>query len=504
MVKLDGKNMTISDIIRIIDGEKVQLTPGAIKAVKKSRKYIEDTLKNKDKTIYGINTGFGDLAGTRIKNSEIELLQENLILSHACGTGPLLDISETRGSMALRINTLARGVSGVKIETLNLMCDMLNHGIHPEIPSQGSVGASGDLAPLAHMACALIGVGKVEYKGKTIESAEALKKAGLKKLTLGAKEGLCLINGTQVMTAILAIVLNDAFKLVTLANLSAAMSLESLLGTIISCDKRLHEARPHSGQSICASEIRKAVEGSNILTSHEHCEEVQDAYSLRCTPQVHGAVLDTLEHAKKVLEIEINSATDNPLVFADSDAIISGGNFHGEPIAMIGDFTGIAIAELGSISERRIDRLVNPHTNKLEPFLVKNSGVNSGLMIPQYVAASLVSENKVLSHPACVDSIPTSGGKEDHVSMGTIAARKAKQILTNVKTVICIELFASSQAQDLRKPLKPGKLTEWMKKEIRKVSPFIEKDRFFYTDLNAIKSHVMNDKFLTKTVNKFK
>lgn len=492
---LDGRSLTLDQVAALAGGGCATLSPASRKAVRDARSAVEKVLSTPGAVVYGINTGFGDLSSVRIPHEDLCALQRNLVLSHACGVGAPLSVPEARAALALRANALARGNSGIREETLELLIECLNRGVVPRIPEQGSVGASGDLAPLSHMAAVLIGEGSCLDGQTVLPARKALARAGLRPAVLEAKEGLSLINGTQVMTAILALVVHEARDVWRVANLIAACSVEALLGTPCAFDPRIHAVRPHEGQRRCAADLVAALAGSPIVASHRDCGEVQDAYSLRCIPQVHGAVFDALAHARDVLETEFNSATDNPLVFARDGAILSGGNFHGEPVALVADYAAIALAELGSISERRTDRLVNPSTNRSAPFLAKESGLHSGLMVPQYVAAALVSENKGLAHPASVDSIPTSGGKEDHVSMGTIGARKARRILSHVKTILAVEALCAAQALDLRLPRKPARLTRMLRDAVREASPFLDRDRFLHDDLVAVEARLFGTDF---------
>ncbi|MBO8153146.1 histidine ammonia-lyase [Thermovirga sp.] len=479
-LKLNGHSLKISDVVDVArNGKKVVLDDSAIAFVERGAKMVESWVAE-GKSIYGITTGFGDLASTMIPPEKSRQLQENLLKSHACGVGEPFPEDVTRAIMLLRINTLIRGFSGISLKTLNQLVSFLNEGIHPLIPAQGSVGASGDLCPLSHLAAALLGIGDVIYKGRRMPATKAMEEAGLKPINLGPKEGLALNNGTTAMAGIATLAIYDAFTVAKTADIAAALSLEALTGVPYAFDPRTHELRPHEGQKKVAENIRTLIEGSEIVEKYKHAR-VQDAYSLRCVPQVHGASRDTLDFIAQKMQIEINSVTDNPLIFPADGEAISGGNFHGQPIALSMDFFGIAMAEIGNISERRTARLVDHKLSYgLPPFLVKNSGVNSGFMIPQYVAAALVSENKVLAHPSSVDSIPTSANQEDHVSMGMYAARKARTILENVKKVLAIELLTAAQGVDFRKPLKLGKGTSTAYETIRARVPFVEEDEFLH------------------------
>lgn len=488
---VNGENLTIQDIVKVaVMGEKVQLSPESIQKIQKSRKYVEQIIQ-KDDIVYGVTTGFGKFCNVVISPEDTRKLQLNLIRSHSVGIGEYFPEEVVRAMMLLRINALAKGYSGIRLSTLQTMLDMLNKGVIPRVPSQGSLGASGDLVPLAHMVLVMIGEGEAVYKGEVLPGEKAMEIAGIKSISLEAKEGLALINGTQAMSAVGSLALAKAVNLSKTADICGALTLEALNGIIDAFDEKVQGVRPHSGQKLCAANIKKLLEGSEFITRQGEFK-VQDAYVLRCMPQVHGAVKDALWHVKRVMEIEINSATDNPLIFPDDGAVISGGNFHGEPVAINMDYMGIAVSELASISERRIERLVNPNLNEgLPAFLTGNGGLNSGLMISQYTAASLVSENKVLAHPASVDSIPSSANQEDHVSMGTIAARKAMKIVENTQNVLAIELLCATQAIDLRRAKmgrskKLGKGTQVVYELVRKQVPQIEEDRVLSEDVKTL------------------
>ena len=448
---------------------------------------VVDEIVAGNKVAYAITTGVGKLSDVRIAGEQIRELQVNLVRSHAVGVGDPLAVAETRAMMLLRANSLAKGHSGVRAVIIDTLCEMLNRGVTPFVPSQGSVGASGDLAPLAHLALALIGEGECfDEKGQRVPSAEALKRAQIKALVLESKETISLINGTQAMLAVGTLALLAAETLVDSADVIGGLSCDALKGTDAAFDERIHKARPHSGQIKTAANLRRMLEGSQIRESHRECGRVQDAYSLRCIPQVHGAVRDTLAHCRNVFEIEANSAVDNPLVFITGNSegdVISGGNFHGEPLAFALDFLAIALSALAGISERRIERLVNPALSEgLPPFLAPGAGLNSGFMMPQVTAAALVSENKVLAHPASVDSITTSGNKEDYVSMGMTAAIKLRRIVENTRNVLAIEAMAVAQALDFLAPLKTSKRGQAAHAAIRSVSAAMDKDRVMYPD----------------------
>lgn len=483
-----GRTLDIDHVIRVArHSQSVQLDDSARARVRQSRAYIEQLLQQ-DQVVYGVTTGFGKFAQVRISPYDTRLLQRNLLLSHAMGVGEPLPTEIVRAMMLLRAHSLALGYSGVREGVIALLLEMLNRGVHPIVPSQGSVGASGDLAPLAHMCLPMIGEGWAEYQGHIMTGEMALRQAGLEPLILEAKEGLALINGTQAMTAIGALTLYDALELCTLADIAGAMSLEALKGSLKPFDSRVVAVRPHPGAGIVAENFRKLGANSPIHKSHEHCDKVQDAYSLRCIPQVHGASRDALAHCKAVIEREINSATDNPLVFAEDEIVISAGNFHGQPVALAMDYAKIAIAELANISERRIEYLLDPALSGLPAFLARQGGLNSGLMISQYTAASLVSENKVLAHPASVDSIPTSANQEDHVSMGATSARQARMILENARWVIAIEFVVSAQALEFHKPLSPGPGVRSALEAIRRVVPPLDADRLLTPDIEAVRA----------------
>ncbi|NLS45492.1 MAG: histidine ammonia-lyase [Firmicutes bacterium] len=481
---IDGMTLTYKDVVGVARHKKrAGIAPGVRERVVESRATIESVLQQ-DTVIYGVNTGFGHLAKVRISRSELGRLQENLIMSHASGTGSMLPDEVVRAMTLLRANSLAKGLSGVRYELIEALVDLVNHDICPLIPEQGSLGASGDLAPLAHLALALLGKGKVRMGSTLMDADEALRQAGISRTMLAPKEGLGLINGTQGMTAIGAIALYDAMLLAVTADAVACLSIQALRGIPDSFRPCVHQARPHPGQIECAEFISKLLDGSG-LTSAPGEFRVQDAYSLRCIPQVHGAVRDVLGYIKDLLDREINSASDNPLVFPDGN-IISAGNFHGQPIAFAMDFLSIALSELGSISERRIERLLNPVLSEMPAFLTSDSGINSGFMIPHYTAASLVSENKVLCTPASIDSIPVSAAQEDHVSMGMIAARKARKIVNNVACILAIELMCACQAVEFRNPEKLTPQTRGIYDLVRGVVPPLSDDRRLYPDIHRI------------------
>ncbi len=495
MIKIDGNSLTLNDVVAVCrSGETVALDENAIDEVQKSRAYVERIVKE-NRVVYGITTGVGELSNHFISPNDVEILQRNLVRSHATNVGSPFSEEVVRGAILLRANALAKGFSGVRLEVIQRLLSLLNENVYPFIPSQGSVGASGDLSPLAHLALVLVGEGECLVDGKRVASKKVLKSKGIDPIVLQAKEGLALINGTQFMSSIGCLVVQEAEQLMKNAQIAGAMSLEALKGTSRAFDEKVHAVRPHPGQILCAGNIRRIVEGSAIVASHGDCEKVQDAYTLRCIPQVYGSIIDSIENAKRVLLVEINSATDNPLIFAEQNEVISGGNFHGEPLAFILDFLGITLSEIGSISERTIDRLVNPHVSGLPPFLSSKSGLNSGFMISQYTAAALVSENKVLAHPASVDSIPTSAGQEDHVSMGSISAKHARQILKNVENVVSIEMLAAAQGIDFH-DLAPGAGTKAAHAVIRKHVPHVDDDRVMYTDIEIARDLLVSGEII--------
>ena len=465
------------------------LDAGARARVAASRKVVEDVLK-KDEPVYGINTGFGELARVRIPHDKLAELQRNLVLSHATGTGAMLGDKTTRLILTLKIIGLARGFSGVRWQVIEQLKNFLDFDLLPQIPAKGSVGASGDLAPLAHLACALIGVGQVRYRGYEMDAALALERAGLKPLMLEAKEGLALINGTQVSTALALQGLWATENIFAAALVSGALTTDAILGSDTPFDPRIHAVRGHPGQADAAKALRSLMAGSEIRASHENCDRVQDPYSIRCQPQVMGACLDVLRNAAAVLQIEANAVSDNPLVFAKDGEILSGGNFHAEPVALAADNLALALAEIGALAERRIALLIDKHLSNLPAFLVKDGGLNSGFMIAHVTAAALASENKSLAHPASVDSLPTSANQEDHVSMATFAARRLSDMHDNTCGIIGIELLAAAQGIEFRRPLKSSKVLEAELAAIREQVPPYDKDRFFAPDIAAARALV--------------
>ncbi len=462
-----------------------ELSARSRQRVTEFRQQVEAALLS-GRTYYGINTGFGYLADVRIDDDKLARLQENLVRSHACGVGDYLESNLVRSLLFLRAHTFSIGHSGISLDCLSSIIRCIEHDILPQIPAQGSVGASGDLAPLAHLALGLMGEGQVRYKGEVMSAAEAYKKAQLKPHVLGPKEGLSLINGTHFMCSVAAIAVEEAKILASSADIIAALSLDALRGTLSAFDARIHAVRPHVGQAQSAARIRSLFnEPDSIVESHVDCSRVQDPYSFRCVPQVHGATHDTIAFVEEKINIELNSVTDNPLCFGP-DTILSGGNFHGQPLALVMDFLGIAMAEIGSISERRIEKLTNPNMSGLPAFLSRESGLNSGYMIPHVVAAALVSENKILAHPASVDSIPTSADKEDHVSMGPIAALKARRIQKNIAHVLAIELLSACQGLDLLLPLEPNPSLKRIYDAVRQISPSMDCDRSLHEEIKAL------------------
>ena len=475
LITIDGHSLTLEDVGAVANGARVAIGDGVLERVSASRAVVEQIVTG-DAAVYGINTGFGKLSDMRIRAEDLRALQLNLVRSHSCGVGEPLSREATRSMLLLRANVLAKGFSGVRPIVLETLVAMINHDVLPVVPAKGSVGASGDLAPLAHLALGAIGEGMVVYGGARVPAAAAMSAAGIAPLQLEAKEGLALLNGTQAMTAVGALALLDIEALARAADVIGAMSLEALQGTPVAFDPRIHAARAHDGQNAVAANLREILSGSGIRESHRDCSRVQDAYSLRCMPQVHGAVRDASAHARRVLETEFNSATDNPLVFPDTGEVLSGGNFHGEPVALVLDYLAIAVTELASISERRVERLVNPDLSGLPAFLIRDAGTNSGLMIAQVAAVALLAENKVLAHPASVDSLPTSANKEDHVSMGMTSALKLSTCVENVRSVLAIEALCAAQGIDFLAPLEPAPRVARAHARIRDEVPFFEHD----------------------------
>ncbi len=491
-IVLNGNALTLEEMQQVgRNCAHVELAESARGRIAASRAVVESILRT-GRTIYGVNTGFGKLAEVGIPPEHLAQLQTNLVRSHACGLGEPLSQTESRAMMLLRANVLAKGFSGVRVELVELLIAMLNSGVHPVIPSRGSVGASGDLAPLAHLALVLIGEGEAQFKGERMFGAQALAAAGLKPIQLAAKEGLALLNGTQAMTSVGANAVLDAERLTRLASMAGAMTLEALKGTPVAFDERIHAARPHAGQIAAAEFLMRLLAESEIRDSHRNGDpRVQDAYCLRCMPQVHGAVLGVLAHARLVLETESGSATDNPLVFGGAEPgagdVISGGNFHGAPLSYVFDYVSIALTDLASMSERRIDRLVNPDINEgLPAFLCADAGLSSGYMIAHVTAAALLNECKVLAHPSSTDSVPTSGGKEDHVSMGMTGALKLRRIVDNVEWILAIELLCAAQGLDFRMPLRPSRTLQQAHALIRTRVAHLDEDREPHPDIRAL------------------
>ena len=497
MIRLNGHDLTIKDVVTVARrDEPIGLERGAAHAVDAAAKYVRQLVASAE-PVYGVTTGFGDLASVRVSPEDSRQLQRNLVRSHAVGTGDPLPDEVVRAILLLRANTLAAGRSGVRTDTIELLIDMLDRGVLPIVPEHGSVGASGDLAPLAHLALVLMGEGEALYEGERVAGAEALHRAGLKPLTLEPKEGLSLINGTQVMTAIACLALHDAEILAATADIVGAMSAEALRATDRAWDTALHQTRPYPGQLRVAANLRALTEGSPIVASHRSNDpRVQDAYSIRCMPQVHGAVRDSLAHVRRVLEVEINSVTDNPVVFPELGRVISGGNFHGEPVAIVSDLATIAVTELADISEARIERLMDPHFSNLPAFLTPKPGLNSGLMVTQYGAAALLTELRLLSAPASVHSIPTSAGMEDHVSMGVHAARKLRRAVRIAADLLATEALVAAQGLDLV-GIEPAAPVADALRVVREVSPRLLDDRSLASDISRIGELIRSEALLT-------
>ncbi len=496
-MQLTGRSLSLSEIARVaLDPVRVELASSIHGRVQESRNVIE-RIVGQGGVVYGVSTGFGKLSDIRIATGELRQLQLNLVRSHACGVGRPLSEPEVRAMMLLRANVLALGFSGIRLSVIELLVEMLNRGVHPVIPEKGSVGASGDLAPLAHLALSLIGEGEAFYKDERMTSAEALRNAGLEPATLEAKEGLALLNGTQAMHSVGGLALFRAKRLSRVADVAGAMTLEALRGTPAAFDERIQKARPHLGQQAVAAHLLELLRESEIRQSHLSDDpRVQDAYSLRCMPQVHGAVRGALAHCEDVMRVESASATDNPLVFSESGDVISGGNFHGAPLALALDYAAIAVTDLISISERRIDRLVNPDSNEgLPPFLARRPGIESGFMIVHVAAAALLNEAKILAHPASIDSVPTSGGKEDHVSMGMTGALKLRTIVDNAEHAIAIELLTAAEALEHRRPLKAGIGVERAFEVVRSISPAVTEDRSLSDDIARVALAIRDGRF---------
>ncbi len=496
MIEINGSNLDIYSFSKVVkDYELIEVSKSSKELVQVARKYVEEVIESEVPT-YGINTGFGNLSVVSIKKNDVSKLQENLIKSHACGVGEPFSEMVVRGMLLLRINALIKGFSGIRLNVIEKMVEFLNKNLIPVVYSQGSLGASGDLAPLSHMALPLIGIGEVYYKNQRMDALEGLRLANIKPLkNLQAKEGLSLINGTQAMTSVAGIAILEAQKLVKLSEHVLALTMEALTGIDDVFFNKIHTLRNQPGQIQVAKDMLKILDESKLITKQGE-KRIQDAYSLRCSPQVIGASLDAVNYCKIVIESEMNAVTDNPLVFAEEKRVISAGNFHGQPIALVMDYLSNSMSELANISERRLERMVNSNlSNGLPAFLVKNPGINSGFMIVQYSAASLVSENKSLSHPASVDSIPSSANQEDHVSMGTIGARKARQIIGNSEKVLAMELFTALQAIDFRDISKMSSSTKKIYEFIRKNVPFIEEDVIMYKSIHKVQELINTDEF---------
>lgn len=488
-ISLNGQSLTIDQVHQVAHAKggsvKLSIDSKAMEKMKASRAFVFDIVK-KGAPVYGINTGFGALSSMHIAEKDLATLQVNLIRSHCTGVGKPFSREVTRAIMLLRANCLTSGFSGVEPSTVELLLDFLNNDITPVVPEKGSVGASGDLAPLSHIALALIGEGEVEYQGKIVNSDVAIKTIGKKAAVLGPKDGLALINGTACMAALGALAVFEARQIMKLADICATLTMDGVKGTDKAYNPKITMLKPHPGQIACMENLNKLVAGSKLKDSHPDCHKVQDPYSLRCVPQVHGACRQTLIHAEQVIGLELNAVTDNPLIFVESGEVISGGNFHGEALALVMDYLAMGVAEICNISERRIEKMMNPTFSELPAFLTRNSGLNSGLMIAHVTAAALVSENKYLCHPASVDSVPTSTDKEDHVSMGVTAGRKLHEVVENAKSVLAIELLCNTQALDLQRPEVTSAPLEAVYALIRKSVPTIEEDRIFYKDMNNI------------------
>ena len=489
-VILNGKSLTIDQVHHIAFSKpksiEVKLCPDALVRMKEARAYVH-AIVDKGEPVYGINTGFGALSNVHVQKEDLATLQINLIRSHCTGTGNPFNREITRAIMILRANCLISGFSGVQPEIVQLLIDFINEDVNPIVPEKGSVGASGDLAPLSHIALALIGEGEVIYDGKHVNSSFAIDQIGKSPAVLGPKDGLALINGTAVMAALGACAVVEAENIMKIADISAVMTLDGVKGTSRAYYEGITRLKPHQGQIECCKNLNNLLIGSSIKDSHDDCGKVQDPYSLRCVPQVHGACRQTLRHAREVISIELNSVTDNPLIFLEEDDVVSGGNFHGEALAFAMDYLAMGVAEICNICERRIEKMMNPTFSDLPAFLTKNSGLNSGLMIAHVTAAALTSENKYLCHPASVDSVPTSTDKEDHVSMGVTSGRKLHEVIENAKTVLGIELLCNTQAMDFQRPLTSSDAIEAVHKLVRKHVPPIEDDRIFYKDMENIK-----------------
>ena len=488
-IVIDGKSLDFEDLAAVAFSApgwaRVRLTSEAEATMERSASFLAEKSSGK-RALYGINTGFGVLADKRIRPEELERLQVNLVRSHCTGVGKPFSIPVTRGMMLLRANCLSSGYSGIRPYPVKLLCDFLSLGITPKVPEKGSVGASGDLAPLAHVARCLMGEGEVFYEGREMPSSQVLKKVSRRPVRLGAKEGLALLNGTAAMASLGGLGIVESQKLFKLADIAAALTLDGMAGTDRAYDVKVSRLRPHPGQILTASHLNRLLAGSGILRDHQDCDKVQDPYSLRCVPQIHGACRQTLRQALDVFSVELNAVTDNPLIFFEEDDIVSGGNFHGEPLALAMDYLSMGLAELCNVSERRIEKMMNPAFSRLPHFLSQEAGLNSGLMMVQVTAAALASENKYLCHPASVDTIPTSTDKEDHVSMGVGAGRKLHEVLFNLKHVLAIEFLCNCQAIEMRRPLRSSPVIEAVIAKIREKVPFVAEDRALDRDIQSI------------------
>src|SRR5687767_7157482 len=497
MIQLDGQKLTIEQIADVAHGrQQVTLSAGARARIAAARRVVEKIVEE-HRTVYGVNTGFGRLSDVCIESGELQQLQLNLVRSHACGVGNPLSEAESRAMLLLRANVLACGLSGARADVVDTLIELLERGVVPVIPEKGSVGASGDLAPLAHLALVAIGEGEAFYQGERLSGDEALKRAGVTPIQLEVKEGLALLNGTQAMGAVGALALERAERVTRLADVAGAMSLEALKGTPVPFDQRIHAARPHRGQVDVAAHLRELLADSEIRESHiENDPRVQDAYSLRCMPQVHGAVRGALKHVREIVEIETGSGTDNPLVFAETGDVLSGGNFHGAPLALAFDYAAMALTDLISITERRIDRVVNPDSNEdLPPFLTQQPGISSGFMMLQVTAAALLNEAKVLAHPASIDNVPTDGGKEDHVSMGMTAATKLRSIVKLAEMATAIELVTAAQALEFHTPLAPGRGVKQAYEIVRRLVEPLTQDRSMSGDIEQLRTAIVRGDF---------
>ncbi|OHB76130.1 MAG: histidine ammonia-lyase [Planctomycetes bacterium RBG_16_59_8] len=496
-ILIDGERLTLDDVALAATGRaRLAVAPRAVGRIRKSRRFVEGAIRRGD-TIYGITTGFGKLSDVRVSPEQALQLQRNVLVSHAGGFGNPLPPEEVRLMLLLRINSLAKGYSGVSIEMIDMLIRMFNADILPMIPEQSSVGASGDLTPLANIGFAMLGMGNVVFRGKKMKASAALQKASLRPYTFQIKEGLSLINGTQMMTALLGRVLVRLRDLLKLADVAAALSFEALQSSLTPFSPQIHRVRPHPGQAEVASNFRALMKESKILASHAHCSKVQDAYSIRCIPQVHGAVRDMRDHALAVYRREINSAVDNPLVFADDGLILSGGNFHGQPVAIVADALAAALTTLGNIIALRIDRLTTPEWSGLPAFLAKEGGVNSGLMSLEISSAAIAAENRTLAYPASVTTIPTCANKEDHVSMGPMAVRKLRTIADNIESLIAVEMICGAQGLEFHKPLRPGKGVAAATREVRRKVPPLAGDRYLKPDVDALRRLLRDGSILT-------